>query len=149
MAVRSLQQLEDTIRSSVAGTRVRTILLGGLAVLAGFLAVVGVFSVLSFSVEQRTREIGIRMALGAASQEVVGSLVRRTLAYLGGGIAIGLAIALSTSGVLGQFLFDTRTLSPWTLLSVILLLGTTAILAAAIPALRAAAVDPVQALKQE
>jgi putative ABC transport system permease protein len=149
MAVRSLRRLEDTIRSSVAGTRVRTVLLGALAILAGVLAVVGVFSVLSYSVEQRTREIGIRMALGADSQEVVGGLVRRTLAYLSGGIVIGLAIAVSTSGLLRQFLFDTRTLSPWTLLSVILLLGTTAILAAAIPALRAAAVDPVQALKQE
>lgn len=149
MSVYSLRELEDTIRSSVAGTRVRTVLLGALAALAATLAVVGVFSVLSFSVAQRTREIGIRMALGAGSWEVVRSLVLRILTCLGAGLAVGMAIAIGTFSVLGPFLFETGTLDAGTLLGVVLLLGTTAVVAAAIPARRAAAVDPVQALKQE
>ena len=149
MTVSSLTELEDTVSSSVVGIRVRAILLGALAVLAATLAVVGVFSVLSFSVAQRTREIGIRMALGAGSGEVVGSLVWRTLTYLGAGIAVGMAVSLATFGVLRQFLFETGTLDPGVLGIVLLLLGTTAIMAAAIPARSAASVDPVQALKQE
>jgi len=149
LSVYSLTELEDTVRSSVADTRVRTILLGALAALAATLAVVGVFSVLSSSVAQRTREIGIRMALGAGSRDVVGSLIRRTLTYLGAGFAIGIAVSLGTFNVLGQFLFETRTLDPGILAGVTLLLSTTAIAAAAIPARRAATVDPFEALRRE
>lgn len=148
MSIYSLRELEDTIRSSVAGTRVRTVLLGALAALAATLALVGVFSVLSFSVAQRTREIGIRMALGAGSWEVARSLVWWTLTCLGAGLAVGMGISMVTFSVLRQFLFETGTLDAGTLLGVVFLLGTTAVAAAAIPARRAAVVDPVQALKQ-
>lgn len=148
MSINSLRGLEDTIRSSVAGSRVRTVLLGALAAFAATLALVGVFSVLSFSVAQRTREIGIRMALGAGSWEVARSLVRWTLTCLGAGLAVGMGISMVTFSVLRQFLFETGTLDAGTLVSVVFLLGTTAVAAAAIPARRAAVVDPVQALKQ-
>lgn len=147
--VAELRILEQTIGSSVAGPRVRTVLLGALAGLAATLAVVGIFSVLAYAVAQRTNEIGIRMALGAAAGDVVRSVVKRGLALLGLGVAAGLAVSMTTVRTLERFLFEVDPVDPSTLLLVTLLLCVATIAAAFFPARRAATVDPVEVLNRE
>ncbi len=149
IAITELQTLEHTIGSSVAGPRVRTVLFGALAALAAFLAVVGIFGVLAYAVAQRTKEIGIRMALGAVTTDVISGVVNRGLKLLGVGIAIGLAVSLLSVRALDRFLFKVDPIDPATLLSVVALLTVAALAASFFPARRAAKVDPVEALRRE
>jgi predicted permease len=147
--ITALRTLEQTIGSSVAGPRVRTVLVGGLAALAATLAVVGIFGVLAYAVAQRTNEIGIRMALGAVTTDVIRGVVNRGLKMLGVGIAIGLAVSLATVRALDSFLFQVDPVDSGTLLSVAALLTVAALAASFFPARRAARVDPVEALRRE
>ena len=124
-------------------------MVSGLGVLAATLAVVGVFGVLAYSVAQRTNEIGIRMALGAASANAIRDVVTRGLKMLGLGVAIGLTVSLAANRVLEGFLFEVDPIDPATLLAVALLLTAAAIAASYLPARRAARVDPVKALRRE
>jgi putative ABC transport system permease protein len=113
------------------------------------LAVVGVFGVLAYTVAQRTHEIGVRIALGAETNNVILAVLRRGLTLVGTGLAIGFGLALVAARVLESTLFE---VSPWdatTLLAVALLLTTAAIAASSVPARRATRVDPVEALRQE
>lgn len=144
-----VQMLEQTIGSSVAGPRVRTLLVSGLAVLAATLAVVGIFGVLAYSLAQRTNEIGIRMALGAAGANVVRGVVVRGLKLLGIGVALGLAVSLAANRVLVGFRFDVDPIDLATLVVVSLLLTTATLVASYLPARRAAKVDPVEALRRD
>jgi predicted permease len=149
MSISSLQEFDQRIDATVAGPRVRTVLLGALAALAALLAVVGVFSVLAYAVAQRTREIGIRLAVGARSGDVMREVIWRSLTYLGLGLVAGLALSLSTFRALEDFLFEIGTLDPGTLFLAALLITAASLAAAFIPARRAAVMDPVQALKRE
>jgi len=145
----ALQTLEQTIGSSIAGPRVRTVLSGALAALASILAVVGIFGVLACAVAQRTNEIGIRMALGAATADVIRSVMNRGLVLLGLGIAIGLAVSLMAARALEGFLFEVDPIDSPTLLSVTLLLTAASMVASFFPARRATKVNPVEALRRE
>jgi predicted permease len=149
MSIASLRELEQTISATVAGPRVRTVLLSALAALAATLAVVGVFSVLAYAVARRTREIGIRVALGAEAGEVMRSVLRRSLFHLGVGLAIGLVISLGALSTLEGFLFQVEVIDPTSLFSAILLLTVATLSASFFPARRAATVDPVEALRRE
>jgi putative ABC transport system permease protein len=149
IVITELRILEQTIDASVAGPRVRTVLFGTLAALAATLAVVGIFGVLAYAVAQRTSEIGIRMALGAVSGDVIRGVVNRGLMLFGAGVAIGLAVSLAAVRALDRFLFQVNPVDPATLLCAVALLAVVALVASFIPARRAARVDPVEALRRE
>ena len=123
-------------------------LFGAFAVLALALAAVGLYSVVSYSVAQRTNEFGIRMALGAQRSHVLGIVFASTVTSVGGGIAAGLLLAVALNKVLGHWA-EGSVRDPLILLAVTGLMGVVAALACAIPARRASVVDPMAALRCE
>jgi putative ABC transport system permease protein len=142
-------ELESRISRSVAAPRFRTGLVSLFAVLAGLLAVIGVYGMLSYAMAQRTAEIGIRMALGANAGDVVKAVLRRGATLAAIGLAIGVAMALGAARFLSSFLFETATYDAATFIAVVMLLALAALGASYVPARRATKVDPVEALKVE
>jgi putative ABC transport system permease protein len=138
--------LEETIARSVAVPRFRTFFIVGLAGLAAILALLGVYGVLAFAVGQRTKEIGIRMALGARAHNVLTNIVGAGLKLALAGIAAGLLVAWSASGVIRSFLFEVTPNDPGTYFVVVAGLLAVTCLAAYLPARRAAAVNPAKVL---
>ena len=120
-----------------------------LVVLALLLAAVGVYGVNSYSVALRTREIGVRMALGADARATVGLVLLQSMATTAAGLALGLSGALALTRWLSALLFGVRPADPTILVSVAVLLVLVTLAGAAIPARRAAAIDPMAALRQE
>jgi ABC-type antimicrobial peptide transport system permease subunit len=119
------------------------------SVVAGTLALVGVFGVLSYSARQRTREIAVRIALGAAPSRVVGSMLYHGGMLVGGGILLGLAGAAATARLLQSVLFETSPAEPVVYGGVTFVLFLMGLLAGWIPARRASHTDPVTVLKEE
>ena len=113
------------------------------------LTVVGLYGVMSYSVAQRTNEIGIRLALGAQSRDVLLMIVKQGSLLIGLGLAIGLAGAFAATRVIASFLFGVTAKDPFTFAAVAVLLAVVALLACYIPAWRATKVDPMEALRQE
>jgi macrolide transport system ATP-binding/permease protein len=124
-------------------------LVGGFAVLALILGVVGLYSVIAYSVSQRTREIGVRMALGAARGSVYKLILKEAGLLTIVGIVAGILCSIASAALLGKLLFGTHSWDLQTLSGVALLLGAAALLASFIPAHRAATIDPVEALRAE
>jgi len=144
-----IETMEQLIDASVARDRIITWSVGSLAILALLLAAAGVYAVISYQVAQRTREIGVRMALGASRRRVVREVLSGAMALAGAGAAAGLAISL-VAGRAGQSLvFGTVTWEPAIFLTVPGVLLVVAGLAATVPALRAAGVDPATAMRSE
>jgi putative ABC transport system permease protein len=147
--VRMVRTLTTIADDATARPRFRTLVIGTFALLALLLAMVGVFGVLAYSVQQRTREFGLRIALGASA----GGVLRLVLASAGGVIGIGIAIGLIAAGLLSRsistFLFGVPPLDPTTFVLVPLVLLVTAALAVTVPAIRATRVDPVVAFRSE
>jgi putative ABC transport system permease protein len=141
--------LEAVVSQSVDEPRFRATLIGIFALLALVLAAVGVYGLISYTVTQRTREIGIRVALGAAPAQVILPVVREGLVLALSGIAIGLAGALVAARALTTFLFGVGASDPATFVGVALLLLGVAVLASYIPSRRALKVDPIVALRAE
>ena len=141
--------MDEILAESIADSRFTTALLSLFAIVALLLAAMGIYGVLSFSVAQRTGEIGIRMALGAQRSSVlrlvVGNGVRLALA----GVAIGAAGALVATRVLDRLVFGVSTSDPSVFGLVAVVLTVVAATAAAVPALRASRVDPIVALRSE
>jgi ABC-type antimicrobial peptide transport system permease subunit len=133
----------------VARPRFNATLLALFAAVALVLAAVGLYGVISYSVAQRTREFGVRMALGATGRAVVGRVVAEGMRRTGLGVAIGLAGALLLSRLMTRLLFGVSATDPLTFAALSTLLGGVALLASWIPARRAARVDPVVALRAE
>ncbi|MFN7928083.1 MAG: ABC transporter permease [Blastocatellia bacterium] len=133
----------------LAPARVAATALGGFGVLALLLAAVGVFGVMSNAVTQRTREIGIRIALGADKQEIIKLIVGQGALLVSIGVGIGLGGAALGTRLLAKFLFGLSALDPWTFVGVTALLTATAFLACYLPARRATKVDPMIVLRQE
>jgi ABC-type antimicrobial peptide transport system permease subunit len=122
---------------------------GALGLFALVLAAVGVYGVISYSVEQQRREIGVRMALGARPSQVVGLVLRRNARALAVGLAVGLAIAAGESIVMASELYGLSPLDPLAYLGVLALLAAAGVAASVIPARRAARTDPTLVLRHE
>jgi putative ABC transport system permease protein len=129
--------------------RLAATLLGSFGGLALLLAALGIYGVLAYAVRLRTREIGIRMALGAQVADVLRLVFRQGLALTGAGLVVGLAAAVAGTRLLGGFLYDVKPLDPFTFAAVVVLLAIAAVLACWLPARRAARVDPMIAVRYE
>jgi putative ABC transport system permease protein len=147
--VSHVQPLDELVGASVNGRRLALFLIGGFATLALLLAAVGVYGVTSYSVAQRTREIGIRMALGATPAAVRRMVLRSGLGMTVVGAAFGLAGSFGVSRAIGSMLFGVKANDPATLGAVTAILLTVAAAACWIPARRATRVDPQIVLRQE
>ncbi|HTL58832.1 MAG TPA: ABC transporter permease [Candidatus Limnocylindrales bacterium] len=141
--------LAGIVDQAVAPRRLITHLLGAFSFLALVLAVVGLYGVVAYSVTQRTREIGIRMAVGAQRADVMSLILGEGFKMAAVGVAIGLVAALVLMRVLSSLLFGVSAADPFTFLSIALLLVIVALAACAIPARRAAKVQPMEALRYE
>lgn len=144
-----VQTMEEAYRASMARssfTLVMLALAGGMALLLG---IVGIYGVISYSVSQRTRELGIRMALGAPRAAVKGMVVRHGVLLAGIGVAFGLAAAAALTRLMKSLLFQIRPIDPLTYLAVSAVLVAAAAAASYLPAHRAATVDPTEALRAE
>jgi hypothetical protein len=148
-----MQTMEDAVYDDVAQPRFLTALVLGFAAIALVMAVVGVYGVMSYSVVQRSQEIGIRIALGAPAGRVLGMLLKQGLALAGAGIAIGLGLSFALQRVLAHtlsgLLFGSASLDPVMIAAVVAPLAGVALLACFIPARRASRIHPTLAMRVE
>ena len=141
--------LERLVASSVAQPRFQAVLLALFAAVAALLAAIGVYGVLAYAVEQRTQEIGVRMALGAQRRQVLALVLRRGMALTLVGLTLGTAAAAAGARILQSLLFGITPFDAPTYAGVVLLFFVVAVLAAYLPARRATRVDPLTALRAE
>jgi len=144
-----LHPMNDLIASTVSEDRYRALLMTLFAVLAAVLSAVGMYGVTARAASRRQREVGIRLALGASTSEVVRELMRATTVGAGLGVAAGLAAALAVGKLLSPFLFGVRPTDAGTLVTIVLLLGVVAAVAGWLPARRAGRLDVVTVLRAE
>jgi putative ABC transport system permease protein len=144
-----IQTMEEVIAGSVAPRRFNTLLLGIFAALALALAAVGIYGVISYTVSQRTHEIGIRMALGAQRSTVLSIIVKEGMTLVLAGVVVGLAASFAVSRLTTSLLFGVNASDPLTFAVVTLILSMVALLACYLPARRATKVDPLVALRYE
>jgi predicted permease len=149
LALTNLNTIEELVDQGLWAPRVGAGLLAVFGALALLLAIVGVYGVLSYSVSQQTREIGIRMAMGARTASVLALIVRQGMRLAFVGLALGLVIAFAGMRVLSSLLFGVSAHDPVTFAGVSFILATAAILGCYIPARRAAKIDPITALRYE
>jgi len=147
--ITDVKTMEQLLSESEAAPRSRTILLGSFGGLGLVLAVVGIYGVISYSVAQRTREIGIRMALGAHPQDVLRDVLRSGMKLALAGLAAGLIAALALTRLLASLLFEVRPADPATFAGVSVTLLAISLAACYFPARRATRVDPLVALRYE
>ena len=147
--VTSLETMEQVVASSTAQRRLALLLFGAFALVALVLAVAGIYGVLAGAVAERTREIGVRSALGASPGAILGMVLLQGAKLAGLGLAIGLAGAMLLGRFLQSLLYGVGSADPLTLLGVAALLATVAIAACLLPAIRAVGIDPMAALRSD
>ena len=147
IALANVATMDQTMAKSIAGDSLVATLLAGFASLALVLAAIGIFGVLSYLVEQRTHELGIRVALGAQRSDVIGVVMGETIPMVGIGVGVGLVVSLGLARFARSMLFEASGVDPVTFAGVGVLLMIVALIAAAIPARRASRVDPIIALE--
>jgi predicted permease len=149
LPIAEIKTLRDQLDLSLFPSRLVAWTLGGFGVLALLLAAIGIYGVVNYSVTQRTREIGVRMALGATATDVLRLVLGEGFFVIGGGLVLGLLLAAVATRVIASFLYEVGTTDPLTFAGVPLLLALIALGAAAIPTVRATKVDPLVALRDE
>jgi len=147
--VSNLRSMDEIVSEAVARQRFSMLLLGIFAALAMVLAAVGIYGVMSYSIAQRTREIGLRIALGAQKSDVLKMILRQGLRFVAAGLAIGLAASFALTRVMASLLFGISATDPATFVSISLMLIAVALLASYIPAVRAMKIDPMLALRYQ
>jgi predicted permease len=149
VAIPVLKSLDDQVNDSVATERFQTILLSAFGAAALLLALLGVYGVLAYSVSLREQEFGIRIALGSGKAALMRLVLRQAAVPVVGGILAGLGLALMVTRWIQTLLYETKAIDPAAITATIALLLTAALLAALLPARRAASVDPIKTLKME
>jgi putative ABC transport system permease protein len=149
LPVADLRALADIVGETTAARRFNMTLLGLFAAVAITLAATGIYGVMSYWVAQQTREIGVRMALGAARMDMLKMVLRRTVVIAAVGAAIGVVLALLAGRLMASLLFGVGAADPGTFVGVTLLLTAIALVASLVPAVRASGVDPMEALRGE
>jgi putative ABC transport system permease protein len=145
----NFRTMESLVANAVARPRFSTALLGLFALTALLLTAVGLYGVVAYATSQRTREIGIRMALGASGRSILALIIRQGMVPVLIGLAIGLASALALTRLLASQLYEVKATDPLTFLGVVAVLLLVALTACLVPARRAAKVDPMVALRTE
>ena len=145
----SVRTMEEVYRGSMARSSFTLVMLGIAGGMALLLGIVGIYGVISYAVSQRTREIGIRMALGAQREALTAMFVRQGLWLTGIGIVFGVAAAFGTMRLMSSLLFNVSTKDPWTYGVAIVSIIAISWIACYVPSRRAAAVDPTNALRAE
>jgi predicted permease len=149
LPVASMRTMQEIYGKSMARTSFTLVMLGIAAAMALALGIIGIYGVISYAVSQRTREIGIRLALGAQKRELRWMFVRSALILTGVGVAIGLAAAAGLTQLMKSLLFGVSPIDPITYLAIPVVLTACAVLASYLPARRAAAINPVEALRAD
>lgn len=149
LVVDSLQSMNSEIDTTLTSERLLSFLASSFGVVAAFFAAIGLYGVLAYSIAQRTREIGIRMALGATRRAVVSMVLREVLTVTGWSVAIAVPLSIVLASLVKSQLFGISYRDPATLLLVTLAIGVLAMLAATVPARRAVRVQPITALRYE
>lgn len=147
--IRSIENFSDYLPAALGDWTTALTLLGGLAILAVLLTALGVFAVIGYTVRERTREIGIRMAVGATPQHVRNMVLRQSAWLAAAGAAIGILAAAACTRFLGSLIYGVRAVDPLTFILVAAILTAIALIASYLPARRAMRVDPMWALRDE
>jgi putative ABC transport system permease protein len=149
IAINWVRPMEELVRASFAEERYRTLLITAFALIAVFLALIGLYGVMSRYVAYRNRELGIRLAIGAQPRHVLALILYKGVILTASGISIGAVGALAVTGTLSKYLFGIGPLDIWTYAGVALILSVVALMTLYAPARRASRIDPVQCLRAE
>ena len=147
--VYGVQTMKDYLAQNTEQPRLSVMLLAGLGGLALLIAVIGIYGVVSYSVVQRTQEIGVRMALGATRRHVLRMVVGQASRLIVAGVALGVGISLALGSVMRTLLFQVSEHDPWTFAAIAVVLVVVGLVASVMPARHATRVDPLVALKAE
>jgi ABC-type antimicrobial peptide transport system permease subunit len=145
----AVRTMEERVQASLASPRLQAGVLGTFASLALALAGVGIYGLMAYTMRQRTREIGIRMAIGADPRSILAFFLRKGVAIVCAGIVVGLAAAFVLTRVLRSQLFEVSTTDPMVFAAVTVVLAAVAITAVSVPAHRATRLEPVAALRED
>ena len=149
MPLQDPKSVETQVAEQSQRERMLATLSTSFAALAAFLAAIGIYGVIAFSVRQRLREIGVRMALGATPARVLAAVIRGVALIAGLGFALAFPAAWYVSGLLADLLYRVRPLDPWSIAAASVAMALTALTGGAIPARAASQVDPAAALRAE
>ena len=149
LPVPAIQSMDEVVTASIADPRFRSLVIASFAGLALVLAAVGIYAVTAYSVGERTRELGIRMALGAQSKGLRTIVVVEALRLVSVGVLIGLVPTLWTGRLVGRFLFGVGQVDPPTLAIIAVVVVTCGVLGSYLPARRATRIDPLEALRHD
>jgi putative ABC transport system permease protein len=149
LGVDEVRSMEGVVEESLAQRRFALLLVSGFALIAVALAGIGIYGVLSYSVATRTRELGLRIALGAGRRDVLGLLLKESLFSLVPGLAVGCVIAFALTRIMASLLYQVSPADPGAYAGAALFLSPITLLAAYLPARRAVAIDPIQSLREQ